>query len=457
MPTPSSRKAATSLHSPRSPYPSCRAESPCGLDPSTWSATSGDPAASHSGWIRRTPSKSATKPTTATTSEGGPVTNRIGITVLLTLGCSSEPLTVDRKSAASAELDTSDTSGAPLPIDTDGDGFTSDEDCDDTDPAISPAADEVCNGRDDNCDGNIDEGLATATWFLDADSDGFGSLDEIRETCAPPSGFVGNDWDCDDTAADVHPGAEEVCSGPDRDCGGLPPAPCRTCRDILENGASIGDGIYTIEPDSLGLTSVWCDMNIDGGGWTLLQRTVWDWADSSQLLTSYADWYTTTVGSPSDGSAFRIAGRGWPELAQGQEHLLVLVPRDADSGGSCDAMVYKGTGGRVLVSSYAAYVTGLQSDVSIVNGDTLSATDHGPSQSCVSNHAVPWFYASCCATCPTYQGGYWSDSPHPMASYTTTVPDLAGRLAADVCGAGGPLLASGGDFVGMMEMAYFVR
>ncbi len=35
------------------------------------------------------------------------------------------------------------------------------EDCDDSDPAVSPSAVETCNGRDDDCDGRIDESCPT--------------------------------------------------------------------------------------------------------------------------------------------------------------------------------------------------------------------------------------------------------------------------------------------------------
>jgi hypothetical protein len=46
-------------------------------------------------------------------------------------------------------------------IDVDGDGHNSKQcggdDCDDSDPAVHPGALELCNGKDDNCDGQIDE------------------------------------------------------------------------------------------------------------------------------------------------------------------------------------------------------------------------------------------------------------------------------------------------------------
>ena len=61
-------------------------------------------------------------------------------------------------------------------FDRDGDGFTSigstsgsADDCNDNDFAINPGAVEICDGLDNNCDGQIDEGL-TGT---DADGDGY--------------------------------------------------------------------------------------------------------------------------------------------------------------------------------------------------------------------------------------------------------------------------------------------
>jgi RHS repeat-associated protein len=45
-----------------------------------------------------------------------------------------------------------------FPVDLDGDGFYSDEDCMDSDPSVFPGAPEFCDGIDNDCDGEIDEG-----------------------------------------------------------------------------------------------------------------------------------------------------------------------------------------------------------------------------------------------------------------------------------------------------------
>ncbi|MCB9670003.1 MAG: putative metal-binding motif-containing protein [Alphaproteobacteria bacterium] len=59
--------------------------------------------------------------------------------------------------------------------------------------------------------------------FTDADGDGFGAgTAEIHASC--PSGTVEDDSDCDDSAAGVNPGAEEICGNAvDEDCDGSAP------------------------------------------------------------------------------------------------------------------------------------------------------------------------------------------------------------------------------------------
>jgi hypothetical protein len=93
-------------------------------------------------------------------------------------------------------------------------------DCDDADGLVSPAGVEVCNGIDDDCDGAIDDDPADgATWYHDADGDGYGEPTPILACDAPPDG-VTDGTDCDDGDASVNPGAVEVGNGVDDDCDG---------------------------------------------------------------------------------------------------------------------------------------------------------------------------------------------------------------------------------------------
>ena len=95
-------------------------------------------------------------------------------------------------------------------------------DCDDGDPDQHPGADEYCNGEDDDCDGLVDEDDAVdpATWYEDADGDGYGNSASTDVACAQPPGFVADDTDCDDSDPAQHPGADEYCNGEDDDCDG---------------------------------------------------------------------------------------------------------------------------------------------------------------------------------------------------------------------------------------------
>jgi len=92
-------------------------------------------------------------------------------------------------------------------------------DCNDLNLSVHPGATEVCDGIDNDCGGQIDEGVGI-TFYRDADNDGYGDAQNSTQSCSAPAGYVTNSGDCDDARANVNPGATEVCDGLDNDCDG---------------------------------------------------------------------------------------------------------------------------------------------------------------------------------------------------------------------------------------------
>ena len=101
-------------------------------------------------------------------------------------------------------------------------GYAADPlDCDDTSADVSPEGTESCDGRDEDCDGSIDEQVAAAPlWYLDADGDGWGGSRISLRACSLPSGYAATSSDCDDGDPGISPGAAEICNGRDDDCDG---------------------------------------------------------------------------------------------------------------------------------------------------------------------------------------------------------------------------------------------
>ena len=149
-------------------------------------------------------------------------------------------------------------------VDEDGDGYFSDDDCNDSDAAINPGAEEICDGIDNNCNHLADEN-ATTTFHADSDGDGYGNVNIFTEACNLPEGYVEDGTDCDDTNSGIHPNATEECDGLDNDCNGEVDEDLQLVFYIDADGDGFGSEIESSDAcqlqDGLSAISGDCDDN----------------------------------------------------------------------------------------------------------------------------------------------------------------------------------------------------
>ncbi len=199
--------------------------------------------------------------------------------------------------------------------DADGDGVNSLVDCDDDDPAVG----------------------GPTTHYIDYDGDTYGFAGVTSDLCAPLTGWVDNDLDCDDLDATISPDAAEVCDMVDNDC----------------------DGDVDMDDDNVDLTDAvdgYLDLDGDGFGDEFLGTTA---------VCAGAVGYAEVGGDCDDGAiavnpdAEEVCGNGI----------------DDNCNGSPDAC---GLDGQTGVGDAAAALTGVAGDylgfslaVGDFNGDTV--------------------------------------------------------------------------------------
>jgi N-acetylneuraminic acid mutarotase len=174
--------------------------------------------------------------------------------------------------------------------DNDGDGFSEcDGDCDDGNPAIHPGATDLCNGIDDNCDGQIDEGLGLTTC-------GVGACQRTVQNC------VGG------VAQTCAPGAptSEVCNGIDDDCNGI----------VDDAPAPTGVPNLTVSQVGTDASMSWSTVS-NTTGYDVLR------GDLQSLLGSGGD-FTTAIRAclANDSTATSMAATDTPPAGGGSFYLV---------------------------------------------------------------------------------------------------------------------------------------
>lgn len=117
--------------------------------------------------------------------------------------------------------------------DTDGDGYTAPQDCNEGDPTIYSGAPEVCDNKDNDCDGSTDEGLTCDTYHVEI-------------TMASPAGETMETW-----LPDVIGSAGKVTIVPTiKDSGGNTIAYMRRSWSFTKENVTKYEGTFTNDKDT---------------------------------------------------------------------------------------------------------------------------------------------------------------------------------------------------------------
>jgi len=197
-------------------------------------------------------------------------------------------------------------------VDADGDGvLLCAGDCDDADATVFPGAVEVCNQIDEDCDGIVDEDTAC----YDDDGDGFSEIDGDCDDADPslhPDDADADGWspcagDCDDLDPLRNPWAAELCDGLDDDCDGVADDGCVVCTATVP-------GDFPAIQEAIDAATDWDAICVEPG--TYVEDL--DFLGLTLSVLGIAGPYATTVQGNSFGSVVSlVSGEGSGALLQG--------------------------------------------------------------------------------------------------------------------------------------------
>ncbi|MBI5611114.1 MAG: hypothetical protein HY902_19735, partial [Deltaproteobacteria bacterium] len=220
-------------------------------------------------------------------------------------------------------------------------------DCNDNDATVNPGKPEVCDGKDNNCNSSIDEGVLL-TFYKDQDGDKYGGV-TTQQACTAPAGFAAASGDCNDFNKAIYPTAPEACNEVDDDCDSLIDEGLTTQAIYKDND---GDKFA-----SLGASSMQkCNVPV---GWTVAKdvngdgKSDWDCDDTD--ITTYpgaADTCGDGKDNDCDGSAdklcYSLCDGAWPFQLQYTSGNAAARPVDLDGDGNFEVVVQDSFGFAVL-------------------------------------------------------------------------------------------------------------
>jgi hypothetical protein len=257
----------------------------------------------------------------------------------------------------------------------------------DSDPL---AGDETCNGRDDDLDGAVDEGLIPSV-FADGDGDGFGDPERPAEHCMDTEEgvWVGNGDDCDDARQSVHPDADELCDDLDNDCDvavdedpvdagawftdqdrdgygtGDGTTGCDQPPDTSDRGGDCDDLDPDVNPDAVEICDG-IDNDCDAG--TSEDQTAW-FQDGEG---AWSDWTQDLNGRWGNPDVRVITEPGRLQICEGDWFAQLRVRADVTVQGIGDVALKTGQAGGVVIVRTDAVVLELH-DLTLADGSGAGA------------------------------------------------------------------------------------
>jgi hypothetical protein len=173
------------------------------------------------------------------------------------------------------------------------------KDCDDQNPNIHPKAIEIPDdGIDQNCDGSD-----LKTWYQDSDGDGYGNPAIHQTANNQPDGYVSNHADCDDTDRNIHPGATDIPdNNKDEDCNGYDLKTWYQDHDGDGYGNASVHQTSNTQPAGYVLDHTDCDdtdLNIHPGAIDIADNNKDENCDGYDLKTWYEDHDGDGYGNPA--------------------------------------------------------------------------------------------------------------------------------------------------------------